>query len=195
LAGARFAKGKKKARRLCADIVFWDEFGFSFQEALATTWVRKGKRPVLWRVTGDRRALSTAVALTLSSRIYKLHFEGSIQSEQIIEMLEHLQRHVPATLILIWDRARIHTRRQVSDYLSKHPEIRVELLPAYAPELNPEEYCHGNIKQHLRNARPSNKNEICSMLDRGFARLRRRPDLWLSFFHAACLSVRQLWLT
>jgi hypothetical protein len=33
------------------------------------------------------------------------------------------------------------------------------------------------------------------MLNRGFARLRRRPDLLLSFFHAAGLSVQQLQLT
>jgi transposase len=93
---------------------------------------------------------------------------------------------------LVWDRARIHTSKKVKAYLAKHPQIQVELLPAYAPELNPEEYCHGNIKQHLRNARPSNKQEIRSMLDRGFARLRRRPDLLLSFFHAAKIPVRQL---
>ena len=135
------------------------------------------------------------MALTLSGKIYKLHFEGSIHSEQIIETLKHLQRHVPGKIILIWDRARIHTSKKVQDYLSKHPEIYVELLPAYAPELNPEEYCHGNIKQHLRNARPSDKHEIRSMLDRGFARLRRRPDLLLSFFHAAGVPVRLLWLT
>ena len=175
--------------------MFWDEFGFSFQEALATTWARKGKRPVLRRGTYDRRALSTAVALSLSGKIYKRHFEGAIRSEQIIETLKHLQRHVRGQIILIWDRARIHTSKKVQDYLSEHPEIHVELLPAYAPELNPEEYCHGNIKQHLRNARPVDKNEIRLLLDRGFARLRRRPDLLLSFFHAAGLSVRQLWLT
>ncbi len=175
--------------------MFWDEFGFSFQEALATTWARKGKRPVLRRVTYDRRALSTAVALSLSGKIYKRHFEGAIRSEQIIETLKHLQRHMPGQIILIWDRARIHTSKKVQDYLSEHPEIHVELLPAYAPELNPEEYCHGNVKQHLRNARPADKNEIRLLLNRGFARLRRRPDLLLSFFHAAGLSVRQLWLT
>jgi len=78
------------------------------------------------------------VALTLSGKIYKLHFEGSIHSEQIIETLKHLQRHVPGKIILIWDRARIHTSKKVQDYLSKHPEIYVELLPAYAPELTPE---------------------------------------------------------
>ena len=175
--------------------MFWDEFGFSFQEALATTWARRGKRPILRRVTYDRRALSTAVALTLSGKIYKRHFEGAIRSEQIIETLIHRQRHVPGNIVLIWDRARIHTSQKVREHLGMHPELHIELLPAYAPELNPEEYCHGNIKQRLRNARPADKYEIRSMLDRGFARLRRRPDLLLSFFHAAGVPVRQLRLT
>lgn len=147
------------------------------------------------RVTYDRRALSTAVALTLSGKIYKRHFEGAIHSEQIIETLKHLQRHLPGNIILIWDRARIHTSRKVRDHLLEHPEIQIELLPAYAPELNPEEYCHGNVKQHLKNIRPANKKEIRSLLDRGFARLRRRPDLLLSFFHAAGFPVKQLRLT
>jgi transposase len=175
--------------------VFFDEFGFSFQESLATTWARKGRRPVLRRVTRDRRALSTAVALTLSGKIYKRHFSGSIKSAQLIEALQPLQRHVSGQLILIWDRARIHLSLTTRTYLANHPEIMVEELPAYAPELNPEEYCHGNVKHHLKNARPSTKAEILSSLDRGFGRLRHRPDLLLSFFHAAGLSVKQLWLT
>ena len=71
-----------------------------------------------------------------------------------------MQRHVPGPLILIWDRARPHRSQITRTYLAAHPEIMVEELPAYAPELNPEEYCHGNVKQHLKNARPSTKAEI-----------------------------------
>ena len=74
------------------------------------------------------------------------------------------------------------------------PEILIEEFPPYAPQLNPEEYCHGNVKHGLKNARPTTK-EIRSMLDLGCARLRRRPDLLLGFVHAAGLSVRQLRLT
>lgn len=118
-----------------------------------------------------------------------------MKSEQIIETLQHLHRHIPGKIILIWDRARIHTSKKVQHYLSNYPDIYGELLPAYSPELNPEEYCPGNIKPGLKNARPTCKDEIRSMLDRGFARLRQRPDLLLSFFHAAGLSVRQLRLT
>jgi transposase len=170
--------------------VFWDEFGFSFQEPLATTWARRGKRPVFRRVTKERRALSTAVALTLSGKIYKRHCEGSVNSENLIHALEHVQQHIPGKIILIWDRASMHLSKATQAYLQGHPEILVEELPAYAPQLNPEEYCHGNVKQRRKNARPASEAEIRTMLDRGFARLRRRPDLLLGFFHAAGLSVR-----
>ena len=109
--------------------------------------------------------------------------------------LKHVQQQIPGKIILIWDRASIHTSKKTKAYLRSQSEIRVEELPAYAPQLNPEEYCHGNVKKHLKNARPESKEEIRSMLDRGFARLRRRPDLLIGFFHAAGLSVRQLRLT
>lgn len=175
--------------------MFFDEFGFSYLEPLATTWARKGKRPVLRRVARDRRVLSTAVALTMSGKIYKCHFEGSIKSDQVIATLQHMQRHMSGRIILIWDRARTHKSKKTQAYLVAHPEIDVEELPAYAPELNPEEYCHGNVKHHLKNAHLTDKTEMRQMLNRGFARLRRRSDLLLSFFHAAGLSVHQLQLT
>jgi hypothetical protein len=93
---------------------------------------------------------------------------------------------------LIWDRARTHKSRKTQTYLATHAEIDVEELSAYAPEFNPEEYCHGNVKQHLKNALLIDKTEMRLMLNRGIARLRHRPDLLLSFFHAAGLSVKQL---
>jgi transposase len=133
--------------------------------------------------------------LTISGKIYKKHFEGSVNSEALIETLEHVQRKIPGKIILVWDRASIHLSKITKAYLQRHPEILVEQLPAYAPQLNPEEYCHGNVKQRLKNARPESKEEIRSLLDRGFARLRHRPDLLLGFFHNAGLSVRQLRLT
>ncbi len=58
-------------------IVFFDEFGFSFQEPLARTWAPKGQRPIVRRVERERRALSTAACLTLSGKIYKRHFSGA----------------------------------------------------------------------------------------------------------------------
>ena len=135
--------------------------------------------------------LTTIAALALTGKVYKLHFSGSMSSEQVIQFLKHLQRHVPGNIILIWDRARIHTGTATQKYIRDHQEIHQEYLPAYAPELNPEEYCHGNVKRYLKNARPEDKRQMQTLLNLGFARFRRKPALLLKFFHAAGLSVRQ----
>lgn len=116
-----------------------------------------------------------------------------MRGEEVIEALEHLRRHIPSPWILIWDRAPIHRRVKVAEYLNQHPEIIVEWLPPYAPEINPEEYCHGNVKRHLKNATPENRAKMRQLVDRGFARLRRRRDLLLGFFRQAGLVVKQLW--
>jgi transposase len=148
----------------------------------------------LRRVTRERRVLSAAVGLTLSGHIYKRQFAGSIDGLRVVEALKHIGRHIKGCWILVWDRAPIHTAGVVADYLAAHPEVIVEWLPPYAPELNAEEYCHGNVKRHLKNAVPATREELRMMVNRGFARLRHRPDLMLSFFHRAGLSVKQLWL-
>ena len=116
-----------------------------------------------------------------------------MKSAQVVEMLKHLHSHRPGPLIVIWDRASIHKSRETQTYLDAHPAIRAERLPAYAPELNPEELCHGNVKAHLKNATPDTVSEITTLLDRGFARLRRRPDLLYNFIRHAGLVVKQLW--
>lgn len=171
----------------------FDETGFSFLAPLGRTWAPRGRRPILRRVTKERRVLSTAIGLTISGKVFKRHFERAMRGEEVIEALEHLSRHLPGCWVLVWDRAPIHKRVAVAEYLKQHPEIMVEWLPPYAPEINPEEFCHGNVKQHLKNITPENRAEMRQMVNRGFARLRHRPDLILGFFHQAGLVVKQLW--
>jgi transposase len=144
------------------------------------------------RRVSKRRALSTVVGLTLSGRIYKRHFAHAISGEDIVATLHHFRRHIPGPLI-IWDRLNAHRSTVVKAYVEAHPEIEVHWLPPYAPDLNPEEGCHGNVKQHWRNAMPADVGDLRAGVDRGLARLRRRPDLILGFFRHARLDVNQLW--
>ena len=131
--------------------------------------------------------------LTITGKIYKRHFDGSVNAEKLCEGLEHLVRNIPGPILLIWDRSRTHRAKLVKAFLKEHPNVHVEYLPAYAPELNPEEYCHGNIKRRMKNAILNSKVEIRSGLDQGFSRLRKRPDILLGFFQHAGLKLNQLW--
>ena len=173
--------------------MFEDEFGFSFAEKVAPTWAPRGQTPVLKRVEYYRREISTMAALTISGKVCKRHFRGSLNAHKLLLGLEHVRRWIGKPFVLIWDRSRVHRAKCVQAYLAKHPEIKVEFLPGYAPELNPEEYCHGNIKQHLKNWTPATVTQIQAQLNRGFARLRRRPDLLLACFHQAGLTLNHLW--
>lgn len=133
------------------------------------------------------------VALTITGKIYKRHFDGSVNSEKLIVGLEHFRHHIKKSFILIWDQSRTHKAKIVKQYLDQYPDIHIEYLPAYAPELNPEEYCHGNVKRRLKNAIFQSKSDIRQSLNLGFSRLRKRPDILLACFQHAGLRLKQLW--
>lgn len=118
--------------------------------------------------------------------------EGSAKSEDIRDAIEHFRRRVGRPMILIWDGAAIHRAKIIKEYLAKQKDIMVERLPAYAPELNPEEACHGNVKQRLGNFTSQGIDQIRRLVDQGFARLRKRPNLLLHFFQRSGLRVTQL---
>lgn len=173
--------------------MFLDEFGSSYRERLGTTWALRGQRPVIKRTDADRRVLSSMGVLTLSGHIYTMHVDGSIDSDLIVKMLKRLLRYMPEGFVLIWDGASTHRSKVTKAFLTQHREITVEPLPPYAPELNPEEYSHGNVKACNRNSTPANKAHMRAQLDKGFRRLRRRQDLLLAFIRHAGLTVKQLW--
>jgi hypothetical protein len=54
--------------------------------------------------------------------------------------LRQLKAHLSSALIILWDGSRVHDRSAlVRAFLAEHPGIVTEPLPAYAPELNPDE--------------------------------------------------------
>jgi transposase len=109
-------------------------------------------------------------------------------------MLRHLRSWLGQPLIVIWDRSQAHRARIVKEYLAREREISIEWLPPYAPELKPEEFCHGNVKEQIRNTTSESVEEMQQQVDRSFNRLRKRPDLLLSFFRHAGLGVKRLTL-
>jgi hypothetical protein len=85
------------------------------------------------RRLSKRRELSTAIALTLSGRIFKRHFPQARGGTEMVVALQHVQRHLPGPMIVIWDRATTPRALVVKEYIAAHPEIHVAWLPPYAP--------------------------------------------------------------
>ena len=139
-------------------------------------------------------ALVTDVQLTPGKqKLFKRHFEKAMKGEDVLDALQHLRRSLPGPLIVIWDHLSAHHDGQVQQWIESEPDLYQEWLPPYAPNLNPEELCNGNIKVHLRGATPETTEQLRRQVDREFARLRRRPDLLITFFkHVGLLDVTRI---
>ena len=118
---------------------------------------------------------------------YFRFFNGSIRSPQVIEFLKHLLRHIPGKIWVIWDGAGIHRSGLVRDFVdSLKGRIRIERLPAYAPELNPSEYIFGHLKHHeLANFCAQNAWNLSLQATKALRRMRRRPRLIQAFWKQA----------
>ena len=70
----------------------------------------------------------------------------------------------------------------------KHPLIKLEFLPGYAPELNPVEYIWGHWKKHeLPNLCPKGFYQLGRHARLALRRMRRRPTLVTAFWKQAGL--------
>ena len=118
------------------------------------------------------------------------HFRGSIHGEQVIVALRYFRRRNGRPLTVIWDRLSAHRAKEVTAFLAAHPaDYRVEWLPSYAPELNPEELCNSAVKRELLNAAPDSVEALLHQARRSFIRLGRHPDMLHGFFRHAGLDV------
>ena len=79
----------------------------------------------------------------------------------MVEFLKQLLTEIPGKLLVIWDGAPIHRCRAVKEYLAQGAarRLRLERLPGYAPELNPDE----GVWRYLK--RVELKNVVCADLE------------------------------
>jgi transposase len=182
---AALAGIKKKARQNGQTIVFIDESGLSERPHRVRTWSPRGQTPVL-QYSFNWKCLSAMAGITLWNFYFKL-FAGSIKAPQIIEFLQHLRRHIPGRLLIIWDGLPAHRSRLVREHVAAQDgAIQLEYLPAYAPELNPVEYIWGYCKKvELPNFCPKDFAHLGMAARAALGRMRRRTTLVESFWKQA----------
>jgi putative transposase len=159
------------------------------------TWSPRGKTPLFYQRGVHRRKVSVIGALTVSPKrrrvglYFSLIAELNVDAYWLVAFLTAMARHLRGPVILIWDRLNVHRGSVVQRFLQRHPRFRVELLPAYAPELNPVETVWSYLKLNpLANFAPSDVHELASVATRHTRRLQRRGGLIRSFLNSCPLS-------
>lgn len=182
---------KRRAERERKLLILLDESGFYLLPGTVKTYAPKGQTPVLheWQT---RDHLSVMGGITPQGKIYTLVRQESLNGSHTIAFLEHLLHVASQRLLVVLDRSPIHRRATVKEYVSALGEktIHLEVLPAYAPDLNPIEWAWHHLKQvEMRNIVCLDLEQLHMELHLALGRLRRKPHLLKSFFSGAGLDL------
>jgi putative transposase len=188
------APDQKKARRAGATLVFLDETGFRLQPLNRRTWALVGSRPQqVVSQRHDRLSVIGSLSLSPARRHLRSHFvihERNVRTPDVLRYLCELHRQHGGPLIVVLDRLNVHRSavRRLRDRGAKW--LRVEWLPAYAPELNPVEAMWSHTKYtSLANFVPDNVDHLFDAVAQAVNDVYFQPDLMTSFFQAAELSI------
>lgn len=67
--------------------------------------------------------------------------DRALKGADVVRFLKPLLRRLAGKLLVVWDGSPIHRAKAVKEFLegSAASRLKLERLPGYAPELNPEE--------------------------------------------------------
>lgn len=173
------------ARREKAEIYWGDEMGLRSDHAAGRTYSPRGQTPAI-PVSGNRFGCNTISAITNRGRLNFMVFRGRFQSKVYLEFLRRLVKQSGRKVFLIVDGHPVHKARVVKTWLAKNASrIRQFLLPAYSPELNPDEYLNQDVKSNaVGRRRAKDLAELVTNV-RGYLRsTQRQPQIVRNYFQA-----------
>jgi transposase len=140
----------------------------------------------------DRLSVIGALALSPTHRRMGCYFhvqQRNIVTSDVLGFVRQLRRQLRRPIILVWDRWPVHrsTERLLS---AKHDDwLRIEYLPAYAPDLNPVEAVWGHTKRTpLGNFVASDIQDLDNAVNEALCDLHDTPRLQWSCFRLAQLD-------
>jgi transposase len=164
------------------------------QPTVRRTWAPKGRTPIQY--SWDRRqrlsAISAVTVSAISRRLglYFQIFDHNICAVDAEMFVAGLLQHFPRGIILVWDRWAVHRSAGVELVKRFSRRLHIEWLPAYAPELNPDEQVWNRAKYvDLANYIPQDTRRLAKAVRRSLRQTQTRQKLLRSFFKHAKLSL------
>ena len=141
-----FPKIKELAAKEGATIYFLDEAGVCTDYHAGTTWSLEGLTPVI-PATGGRYRVNMIATVTAEGELDFQVGTQSLNGSTFVEYLKRLAQETSHPLWIVMDRYSVHRSKVVEEYLkTTHGKVKIVLLPAYCPHLNPVELVWNNIK-------------------------------------------------
>ena len=165
--------------------IFWvDETGVCNEPQHGRGYAPVGKTPVLEH-SSKRYRVNMISALDNRGKVRFMLYKETMTAKVLLRFVKRLITDAKRKVFVILDNLRVHHAKIVRDWVSKHShEIELQYLPAYSPDLNPDEYLNGDLKARMRNAKPArNEAELLSTVRSHMKILQENPERVMRYFH------------
>jgi len=178
-----YPKVREQARREKAEIWWGDETAVKPECHYRRSFPPKGKTPVV-RQPAKRFHSALISAINNKGKMQWMALTEPLNADLFIKFLGQLIKWRKRKILLIVDNLRVHHSKPVKEWLARHNnQIELVYLPAYSPELNPDEYLDNHLKQAVtREGTPATKDGLDDEVWFNMTLLRDQPDLVASFF-------------
>jgi transposase len=179
--------GRAKAEG--ADIYWGDETGLRASDVRGRGFSLRGKTPVV-QATAAYQNLSMVSAITNKGKVSWMIVDGSVNVERFIVFLERLLQDAGRKVFLILDNLKVHHGILVQEWV-KQQKGRIELfyLPAYSPDLNPDEHVNADLKYGIGSRVPvRTKAKLKQAADEHMAMLKATPARIEKYFEDPAIS-------
>ena len=111
-------------------------------------------------------------------------YDRTMTAQVLIKFMNQLIKGAKRKIFLILDNLRVHHSKLVAEWLAANKEkIELFFLPAYAPELNPDEYLNCDLKAGVHSGAPArNAKGLKRKVVSHMRKLQKLPDRVAAYF-------------
>jgi transposase len=177
-----FPKIKTLAKRENAEIFFGDEAGVRSDYHAGTTWGERGETPVVVS-TGARFTINMISAISSKGALRFMTVHGGVGARVFITFLKRFLLGAKRPLFLILDGHPSHKSKLVREFVaSTNGKLRIFFLPAYSPQLNPDELVWNNVKNRVGRSMLAGPIDLKKRVHSQMRWLQKNPSVVRNFF-------------
>lgn len=149
----------EKAKKEAGEIHWGDETGLCNDSYHGRSYAPRGETPAI-KLHPKCKRVNLISTVTNQGKVRFMVYKDKMNSQTLIQFMKRLIKDSERKLFLILDNLRVHHSHMVEDWLKDHKtQIEVFFLPAYSPELNPDEYLNCDLKIGVHSKVPARTKE------------------------------------
>ncbi len=174
---------KERATKHNGEIFWGDETGISNQCQHLRGYAPKGQTPIV-KTQAKRFRTNLISAVNNQGKLRFMIYQETMTTKVLIRFMKRLIKDAARKVFLILDNLRVHHAKIVQSWLKENRSlIEVYYLPAYTPEMNPDEYLNCDLKQGIRASSPAhNQKQLTNKILGHMRKLQKLPGRVKSYF-------------